>query len=286
MYYATLTQARAYLKLDTTETGDDALLTDFIRYACRYMDTRAGTSFQPEIATRYFDVPCNDARLLQFDDHLLELSSVTNGDGTAITLTDLNYHPATLYPKYGVSIKVQAAEVWQPDTYGETRQVIALAGTWGYHDDWPNAWAVSGDAVANVGGINASATSITVTDADGTTNDLQSPRFQAGQLIKIGSECLDVTAVNTGTNVLTVVRGVNGSTAAAHDAATAISIYRPMADITFAVLRIVAWRYRQKDANVFDNTTIIGTGVKITPSAVPPDIDTLIPTPLHLVYNQ
>lgn len=285
MYYATLTQVRAYLKFDTAETADDVLLTDFLRYSCRYADTRAGTSFQPTIATRYFDVPCNDARLLQFDDHLLELSSITNGDGTAISLSDVIYHPSSLYPRYGIRIKAQSDDVWQPDTYGETRQVIALAGTWGYHDDWPNAWALSGDAVANVGGISAAATSITVTDADGTANDLQTPRFQAGQLIKIGTEYLDVTAVNTTTNVLTVVRGVNGSTAATHAAADAISIYRPMGNVVMAVLRLVGWRYRQKDANVFDTTTILGAGTKITPSAVPPDVDDLLPLPIHLVYD-
>lgn len=286
MYYATLTQVRAYLKLDTAETGDDALLTDLIRWSCAYADTRAGTSFKPTIATRYFDVPCNDARLLQFDDHLLELSSITNGDGVAISLSDVMYHPSALYPRYGIRIKAQSAYTWQPDGYGETRQVIALTGTWGYHDDWSNAFVLSGDAVANVGGISAAATSITVTDADGTASDLQTPRFQAGQLIKIGTEYMDVTAVNTGTNALTVVRGVNGSTAATHAASDAISIYRPMGNVIMAVLRLVAWRYRQKDANVFDTTTIIGTGVKVTPSAVPPDVDDLLPMPLHLVYDR
>jgi hypothetical protein len=282
MYYATLVQCRAYLKLDTAETGDDALLTDFIRYACRYCDTKAGTRFYPEIATRYFDVPSGGK--LQFDDHLLELTGITNGDGEAITAANLIYYPAMLYPRYAVSIKAQASQAWLSSDYGDNVQAIALAGVWGYHDDYANAWASSLDAVADVGGLSASVTTINVANATGTSADGQTPRFQAGQLIKIGSEYIDIVARVA--NALTVKRGMYGSAAAAHLTVAPISIWRPMANVTFAVLRLVAWRYRQKDANVFDATTILGTGVKITPSAVPPDVDNLIPQPIHLAYGQ
>jgi hypothetical protein len=281
MYYATLTQARAYLKLDSAETGDDVLLTDFIRYACRYCDTKAGARFYPEIATRYFDVPTSGK--LQFDDHLLELTGITNGDGEAITPANLIYYPATLYPRYAVSIKAGASQSWVGTDDGDRVQAIALAGAWGYHDDYPNAWAPSLDAVADVGGLSASVTTINVTSATGMSADGQTPRFQAGQLIKIDSEYIDVVARVA--NALTVKRGMYGSTAAAHLTAAPISVWRPMANVTFAVLRMVAWRYRQKDANVFDATTILGTGVKITPSAVPPDVDELIPQPIHLTYQ-
>jgi hypothetical protein len=222
--------------------------------------------------------------MLQFDDHLLELTSATNGDGTAITLSVLLYHPATLYPKYGTSLKVQSSQVWTSDTYGECEQVIALTGVWGYHDDYSRAWVLSGDAVADALGLNASVTTINVTNSSGAASDLISPRFQAGQLIKVDSEYIDITSI-TG-NALTVVRGVYGSTAAAHLTAAPISVYRPMADVTMAVIRLTAWRYRQKDANVFDATVILGTGVKTTPSATPPDVDDLIPQPIHLVYRQ
>lgn len=282
MYYATLTQARAYLKLDTAETGDDALLTDFIRYACRYCDTRAGTRFYPEIATRNFDVPSSGK--LQFDDNLLALTSITNGDSEAIALTDMIYYPATLYPRYGISIKAGASQSWVGTDDGDHAQAIALAGVWGYHDDYANAWASSLDAVADALGVNASVTTVNVTSAAGTSADAQTPRFQAGQLIKIDSEYIDIVSIAT--NAMTVQRGMYGSTAAAHLTAAPISIWRPVANVTFAVLRLVAWRYRQKDANVFDATTILGTGVKITPSAVPPDVDDLIPQPIHLAYGQ
>lgn len=268
MYYATLTQVRRYLQLASAETNDDALLTEFIRHACRYCDSRAGTSFQPVLEVRRFNVPASG--LLQFDDHLLQLLALTNEDGQSIDLADVETLPLNGTPKFALSV-VNASGV------------VSVSGVWGYHDDYARAWVTSGDAVGNVGGISAAATSITVTNANASASDLQSPRFQAGQLIKIDDEYLDVLSVTATT--LTVQRGVNGTTAAAHDAAAPISIWRAMDNVVMAVLRLTAWRYRQKDANVFDTTTILGTGIRITPGAVPPDVEVLIPSPTHLVYD-
>jgi len=140
-----------------------------------------------------------------------------------------------------------------------------------------DAWIDSDDAVADAAGINASVTSITVTDADGTASDLDSPRFQVGHLIRIESEYLDVQAVNTSTNVLTVKRGVNGSTAATHALSTQIDVFRPIDNIQMAAMRLAVWRYRQKDVNSFDRTTILGTGIAITPAAIPADVLSLLP---------
>lgn len=280
MYYATLTEVRAYLKFETAETADDALLTSFIRGACTFADNRLGGKFYPMIDTRYFDVP--PGAYLFFNDHLLSLTTVTNGDGVAITLTDLTQFPATDYPKYGLKIEAGAATAWYPTDDGEYRQAIAIAGVWGYHRDYENAWIASGDAVADGAGINAVVTTINVSSASGAASDLVSPRFQAGQLIKIDSEYIDIQSIAT--NALTVKRGMYGSTAAAHLTAAPISIWRPDEDVRMGVIRLVAWRYRQKDANVFDQTTILGAGVKITPSAVPEDVLVLLPEPHPFLF--
>lgn len=61
-------------------------------------------------------------------------------------------------------------------------------------------------AINNASGYTNSATSIVVDDGS---------IFGADYIIKIGEELLKVTAVNTGTNTLTVARGYAGTTAAA-----------------------------------------------------------------------
>ena len=72
---------------------------------------------------------------------------------------------------------------------------------------------------------------------------------------------------------------MNGSTAAAHAQGVVITLYRPMETVKDAVVRLAVWKYRQKDANVFDKTTILQTGIAITPSAVPPDVLEKLPAP-------
>src|SRR5512147_889088 len=123
MYYATLTEVRQYLKLETAETSDDALLTSFIRGACAFADKRLGDVFYPYITTKYFDVPLG--RKLIFNDHLLSLTSITNGDSTSISTSDVTLYPANLYPKYGMSINLEAGQTWTSDNDGNQEQVIA-----------------------------------------------------------------------------------------------------------------------------------------------------------------
>ena len=54
-----------------------------------------------------------------------------------------------------------------------------------------------------------------------------SPRFQVGHLLRIEDEYLRVTAVDRKTNTLTVLRGVQGTAAAAHAPGKTIETYTP-----------------------------------------------------------
>jgi len=146
-----------------------------------------------------------------------------------------------------------------------------VTGVWGWHNNWADAWQDSADTVVDAP-LSSSATSLTVTDADGTGIWGDTPRFKAHTLIKIESEYLFITVKNTTTNVLTVRRGVNGSTAAAHDASTAIYIYQPPDGVVQGVTRWASYLYAQKDASVFDTTTIPESGVIITPQGIPKDV--------------
>ncbi len=71
-------------------------------------------------------------------------------------------------------------------------------------------------------------------------------------------------------NTVTVVRGANGSTAAAHTASsTPIAIYVPPVDISEICLRWAAWLYKQEDAGDYSGVT----GSKQSGSlSVPPDL--------------
>jgi len=103
---------------------------------------------------------------------------------------------------------------------------LELTGIWGYADDRVDAWEDSLDEVED-NPLSSAATEVTVNDADGASSMGTAPRFMAGQLVRAGSEYWEVSAVNTTTNKLTVVRARNGTTAAMHVQNTQIDVWRP-----------------------------------------------------------
>jgi hypothetical protein len=301
MDYVTLTQVRAYRNLKAGETADDVKLQDFIRGSCQFIDNYCRRRFDVRRETRLFDYPIKPrsafgvydaqawvdqmnatgdlgAGVLRLDADLLSVETLLNGDGSTISASDYVLEPANEGVKHSIRLLSSSGVKWQYGTSGRREQVISVTGLWGYHPNYATAWLDSLDTVQS-NPLTIGGTSLTVSDADGAAADLQSPRFQAGQLLKIESEYVNVIAVNTSTNVLTIKRAANGTLAAAHAQSTPISIYRPLDDIVMAALRLVAWRYTQKDANSFDREAILGTGIAITPSAVPADVIKLLPPP-------
>jgi hypothetical protein len=99
----------------------------------------------------------------------------------------------------------------------------------------------------------------------------------AQQLLRIENEYVFVTGKNTNTNTLTVIRGVNGTTAAAHLQNTPIYIYQPMADITNAMEVLATYIYRRRDSiGSSGDRGVIATGVFTLPSKLPDDVTNII----------
>jgi hypothetical protein len=309
MLYATLTDLREYLGLAATETADDALLARLLEQVSRNIESHCGRRFDARQETRVFDYPLPPASRYRFgsysaddfvsamsasadmnagrlrmDDDLLSATTITNGDGATVSSGDYVLEPANMTPSSAIRIKSGSSERWLPGSDGSREQVISVAGVWGYHLDYSRAWVNTGDTVQD-NPLTASATSLTVADADGVAADGRT-RFLTGNLIAINGEYLEVTAVDTNTNTLTVWRGVNGSNAVEHAAGSAITVYRPMADIERAALRWCKYIYRQKDADTSDTAHILGTGIAIRPSAMPPDVMKLLPSPRRGVTGQ
>lgn len=274
--YATLYQLRRYPGFTTTQTSDDDLLTFLLDKSSRAIDDYFDNqfTFDPVYETRYFDVPRTNC--LSVGKSLLGLSAIANGDGESVDPSFVSLLPNNFYPKTMICLKPVAGINWIGDQNNLQIGVIGLTGLWGFHNRYPSAFVNSLDTITTVGGINASVSTFTVTDSDGVAVDLDSPRFQAGHLIKVENEFMLISDVNNSTNTLTVGRGYNGTTAAIHAQGTTIGIYRPMANIVMAAIRLTIWRYRQKDVNSFDRTTILNTGISIIPSALPPDVIQLL----------
>jgi hypothetical protein len=260
--YTTLDLCKSELKADSTV--DDSLLFRYIIQASQRVDLTMGTPRRPyfapyteqrtypieatRISSRYWENTFNlRDHILAFTEVLRQTTDITsqvalytwsNEVATALRLTNCSYD-------------------WYTGCSSTQPYKIYVTGTWGYHPDYSNAF----DSVDTVqdNPLTAAATSITVSDADGADLWGFTPRFSPGNLIKIEDELIDVTAVNTTTNVLTVRRGRNGTTAAAHAQDTAISVYQVDERIQRAVTRQATLLYARRGA--YQVETLDGVGV-------------------------
>lgn len=280
MNYCTLQDFKSYKGL-TTST-DDARINDLIAWSTQWINFFTLRHFDPIVKTVLHDVPIaypvrfgsynsfpavSLSRLPLLDD-LLSLTSVTNGDGNLISNSYVMSIPGNGYPKTDLQLRSNCPTTWTVDTNGNAEQAIAINGIWGYHTDYANAWLTPGATLS--AGLTDSATSLTCTTG----------KLFAGDLIKIGSEYMLISSVTTGSpDTVTVVRASNGSTAAAHLKDDIIYTWYNQANL--ACIRLTAWRYAQKDSDVYDKTYDLQTGVKIIPTAVPEDIWGLLPPPLE-----
>ena len=240
MYYATLRDARAQREREEkTNTEGDAYLLECLRWITSRIDKIKGFEFAPRIALRYFDALGQHIhplrRLMNLDIPLLEPTTVQNAQGTTLVLgTDYYSEPRNRTPIYGLRLAAGSSNLWS-DYNVEWQDIIEVTGIWGYRSAYDEAWLSSLDTVQD-NPLSDTATTITVDNADGADSLSRIPRFSPGQLLRIGSEFIDVTAVDKTTEKLTVVRGVRGSTKAEHVQSTAIEIWEPEPTVMRACL--------------------------------------------------
>lgn len=278
--YTTLARAKAEIK--ASGTVDDAIVRRNIATVSKRIDAVMGSPRRPFFApyTEQRDFLITTDRVDSVDnafllkDHILAVTAVLKQTTTITSSVELYTYGeevATMLRLTNTSMN------WYPTDDTKQRKIY-VTGVWGWHQDYTNAF----DSVDTVqdNPLSSSATTVTVSDADGTDLDDFTPRFSPGNLIRIESELLDVTAVNATTNVLTVRRGVNGTTAAAHVQTTAIETYRVDERIDRISARQAALLYARRGA--FQVETLDGVGVVTYPQDL---LTELLNTLTEFVYQ-
>ena len=261
-------------------TKDDKLLKQFCIKSSRLFDTFTDKKFYPRLETRNYDHPPDPCKLW-LDEHLLAVTTLTTNNG-GVTVDSSDYllmkgehYEFTPYNR----IRLKSTGTTTRFTYtNEKFQANQIIGTWGYHDDWSNAFEDSQDSVQDGGGINASVTTVTVSGVDGTGRLGLTPRFKVQQLIKIDSEYLWITAKDVENNTLDVIRGVNGTTAATHANLATIEIFRPMPHLvnTMEVLASHQYRRRNSVGGADDRAIASSTGLLLLPSRLPAEVQDML----------
>jgi hypothetical protein len=266
-WYATLDDAK--VEVSTSNTTDDAQLANYVRIASRRADAmfrQRRPFFAPYSETRAWLVEPQRVdsflRLFHFDDPLLALSSVVVGTTTLTVGTTVEAWRRSPDRPFKAIRLMNSSDDFYQYCNSDDPVLATIGGFWGYNPDWANAW----DSVDTVqdNPLTAAATSLTVADVDGADGWGFTPAISRGSLLRIEDEYLEVTATDTVTNVATVIRGVNGTTAAAHVQTTAVEVYRVHEPVRRAVARQAAFMYARQGA--YESQSITDIGVISFPS--------------------
>lgn len=262
MLYITLDEAKNELRAESNV--DDSDVVTYIRQISARIDREFMSRrpvFGPWIEQREFLVEATRVdsfyNTFRFDGALQALTAAEVA-GTTLTIgTTVEAWPPLITP-YRMLRLIDCCTNWY--SYCQSNcapPFVKITGTWGYHRDWANAFPEV-DTVQDVGGINATVTTLTVVDVDGTDEYGQIPRISVGNLLLINDEYLEVIATDTTAQTATVRRGQNGSTAAAHGKGDAVAVFRPEEPVR-RLARQAAFMYARKGA--FDSANITELGI-------------------------
>ena len=254
--YADLTTLKSSGALNITGTGFDARLLALLEDVSRWTDGYCNQHFYVLTSARRFDG--DGGQELHLPDLISVTSLKTDQDQDRVfelTWTSSDY---LLYP-----LNVEPQQPWgRPytrvlvDTEAGTRQVfpagrstVEIVGKWGFREVTED----SGVDINEGAAFAAGDTTLTVTDGS---------KFAVGQTLVIESEQLYITAIAT--NNLTVVRGVNGTTAASHADSTDISIFRYPGSVAEACLMQTSRLWQRRNVGL-EGGSIGGEGLGLDP---------------------
>jgi len=229
--YASVAELRAAIPdgIRASTVKYDALLLRLASEISRWIDKETKRKFYPALATRKFSVG-NTSRELWVPD-LVSITSVSysTDDGLTYTAMASDDYIATVAGDYNHDGSYTLLEIDRNGDFGywQTGQrAIKIVGVWACVDDRGTCWESTGDTVQN-NPLASGGASLTVADVDGPDLVGGYARLQAGQIYRLESEYIESTLVqDTTANTLGILRGRNGTTAAAHAQNTAIDVWR------------------------------------------------------------
>lgn len=132
MAYTTADDLRSYLGI--TDTGDDVLLTSLIASAQEMVDSYCGRTFEAAAdTTRTFDAYNDvDGATLYLDEDLFSITTVTNGDGVAVSSSEYTTEPRNRAPYYAIRLLPSAGKNWEAQADGDNQDAISVAGRWAW----------------------------------------------------------------------------------------------------------------------------------------------------------
>lgn len=246
--YATVSEANDYMtsggstKFATESAAIVALKLSILEAVSRRIDfvchrSAFGSGFGPRTGTNLYDGDgCNE--LLLRDDLLGTPSAFTvaaaTGSSTVSPVVTTDYYLGSPLGYVGPPWrKIILHQRGTPTVFGTGYRTISVTGSWGY----PTDLVPSTTTVAS--GLDVGTTAQTFTTS-------ATPTISPGATLRIGSE--DLYLISVSGTTATVLRGANGTTAATHADASAISTHRYDSRVRDVALRLFMRRWKSRDA--------------------------------------
>lgn len=148
---------------------------------------------------------------------------------------------------------------------------IKVTGIWGYRQYYPDeGWTDSLVTLAE--NINTTQKTFTVSGVNGANAQGYIPALSVGNTLQIDDEWMQVTAINSTDNTLTVIRHFNGSDAAAHTTDTAIYTWSVQPEIVRAATRWLAYWYSRRGAFEAVKTDLSAGRTMVYPEDAPAEV--------------
>ena len=267
--YSYLSRDNFKLRFADTATTDDGLYRIVLEAVSELLDEDVHRSFRSYLATRYYTAKYGGHLDLPDGNDLISVTTLKTDpdddqdyDDTWAT-TDYQLEPINAQvdrrPYYRIRTKSQGVRTFPTSNWG-----VELVGKWGFWEDLETSPSTTAEV------LDTTETGVDVTA--GTD-------FDVLDTILVDSEQMYVTAIAT--NTLTVVRGVNGTTAATHVTASVIQRYKYPGPVVEAC-GIQAARYFMRKNAPFGVLGSADVGFVRLQSKLDPDVMALL-DPYRLV---
>lgn len=228
--YCSLADARA--EINARGTADDSKTMRYIKQVSARIDlilsprTRRPL-FEPFYEERAFVLRSSrvssQINAFMFGDALLAFDTVRVN--SEIIASGMEAWPLGMTPFKGLRF-VGGSSTWYRFCRGLDPSYVYITGTWGLRADYAHAWVQYDTVQTNP--VAPSDASFKVANVDGDDPYGIAPRFSAGQLVKIGAtstEFMRVSATDAATNLVSVSRAQNGTSAPAGNYAVGEAVY-------------------------------------------------------------
>lgn len=248
--YATPTDLKS--RLGITDTTRDATLWHLLDVASRIVEGHCNRNFYVSTASKRFDV--RDRCGVTVDDLIEVTQVVEDWDADGVYERTRERMDYVLYPldtdpqsRHGVPYhSLRARPRRGMRFFPKGQAAVQISGRWGYRSHFVSVFGY----VSNSGSaITAASRSIQMDDAR---------NVQAGHTVLIDHEQMFVRQVAA--SVLTIERGLNGTSAAAHQDASLVKRLVYPAEVVEATLLIAVDRWRRRDG--IERTDNVAAGLR------------------------